>query len=445
MGNSASNITTRESEQYHTEDATSDGEEDLHGPCGESEEGADPDVNHGNPAYGPFALPADTAGSESTSSRDSRVRAQETFGDSELCTNSSDNMPIGEAVSQHQDASRVTDVATPIAGQSILEVEETNESNIEWQDDDGSASGEGSSTGVARDVSGRGDSLAQSDPATSGGTATDGLGRGVVVGEVMQSLMQQVLTQSVDAAGADTEPGAEDQAQTDIAQSVDAQQQADEDQPVVAEDQPVVADAEPQTATAQSNDAESNDAEPTANAHPPFTLPEIHRMTVATLRIELALRKQDTRGLKAILRNRLAAACGIDANAAAVAADAAAARRAATHDPTTGKHYAEWFHTQVPLSNKLSPWCGRMGPTQVWTDDEGVVTFDEYKHWTTEATKDDMLSPGRYFKQYFTNEIYDELLRESNKQPHYYRGRDKPPYIPASNPWPPKWTEKWKK
>ena len=103
MGNYNSNNSSCESEQqqYYHEDATSDGEEDLHGPCGAVSEEEDPDPNLGTPTYGPFATYTEPGGGATPASSTQ----------SPLSENVGAPQPIGVV--------RVTGVAVPTPTQAI--------------------------------------------------------------------------------------------------------------------------------------------------------------------------------------------------------------------------------------------------------------------------------------------------------------------------------------
>ena len=52
-----------------------------------------------------------------------------------------------------------------------------------------------------------------------------------------------------------------------------------------------------------------------------------------------------------------------------------------------------------------------------------------------------MPTPLELFDNYFDDEMFLELTRETRKQPHHLRSRDRPFFVPSNQPWPPIWTE----
>ena len=73
-------------------------------------------------------------------------------------------------------------------------------------------------------------------------------------------------------------------------------------------------DIEPQVAFIQSHEAQLLVDDQPIIAQSTLTSEQIYRMKVVELRAELALRKQETKGLKVVLQNRLATMCGITLN-----------------------------------------------------------------------------------------------------------------------------------
>ena len=160
-----------------------------------------------------------------------------------------------------------------------------------------------------------------------------------------------------------------------------------------------------------------------------MSVADIQKLRVAELRAALAAAGLATAGLKSALAERLANHYGHDLHADAVASMTAATAAATRADPTTSKHYAAWVDHVLPLHPGME-WTGRKGPKDP----------EEYRRWTSRS-KPPMPTPLELFDNYFDDEMFLELTRETRKQPHHLRSRDRPFFVPSNQPWPPIWTE----